>query len=146
MQKNVTWKKLLLFACSCLIVLSGCRAQLEKGLNDMFHTASSQVVLQIPTEHTERTSMLNEGEWLANDDAASQVSLHDKKIFPACREVLHPLLLLHALLAGLAALFAYAAACVYHKSSCPTRGLSRILAFILNTDGQKDNIFFLFEG
>lgn len=143
MQKIIIWKRLLLFVCISLIVLSGCRAQLEKGLDDILCTGSSRTVLQTPKMHTERADLLDEGQWLENDDAASHVSMHDKKILPVCRDVYPTSLLLQALLAALMALFAYAVACVYHRSSCPTRGLSRILSFILDTDGQKDNLSFL---
>ena len=144
MRKKLTLKNLLLYVCICLIALSGCHKQLEKGLDDMLFTASSQAVLQIPKAHTEHTDTLDEGQWLADDDAASHVSMHNKKILPVRRDLITPALLLQALLAGLAAMLAYAAACVYHRSSCPTRGLSRLLSFILDTDGQKDNISFSF--
>lgn len=143
MRKDMTWKKLLIYVYICLIALSGCHTQLEKGLDDMLFSASSCAVLQIPKSHTEHTDALDEGQWLADDDAASHVSMYDKKILPVCRDVYPTSLLLQALLAALMALFAYAVACVYHGSSCPTRGLSRILSFILDTDGQKDNLSFL---
>ena len=143
MQKMLVLKKIVLFACICLIVISGCQAQAEKGMRDLFGAASSQAVLQIPKVHTERPDMLDEGQWLANDDAASQISVHDKKSLFVRRDVLH-LFVIDTLLAGLAALFAYATARVYHSSSCPTRGLSRILTYIFKTDGQKDNISFSF--
>ncbi|MCI7130576.1 MAG: hypothetical protein MSA09_08525 [Lachnospiraceae bacterium] len=147
MQKNVTWKKLLLFVCISLIVLSGCHMQLDNGLDDIFCIDSSHAVLQIPQAHAEHSDMLDEGQWLFDDDAASHASLHDKhrRTLPECRDIFSITLVLQALLAGIAALIAYASASVYHKSSCPTRGLSRILAFILNTDGQKDHFSFLLE-
>ena len=139
MRKNLTLKKLLLYVCICLIALSGCHKQLEKGLDDMLFAASSQAVLQIPQAHTEHTDTLDEGQWLADDDAASHVSMHDKKLLPVRSVLFTPAILLQALLAGLATMFAYVAACVYHRSSCPTRGLSRMLSFILDTDGEKEN-------
>ena len=139
MRKNLTLKKLLLYVCICLIALSGCHKQLEKGLDDMLFAASSQAVLQIPQAHTEHTDTLDEGQWLADDDAASHVSMHDKKLLPVRSVLFTPAILLQALLAGLATMFAYVAARVYHRSSCPTRGLSRMLSFILDTDGEKEN-------
>ena len=139
MRKNLTLKKLLLYVCICLIALSGCHKQLEKGLDDMLFAASSQAVLQIPQAHTEHTDTLDEGQWLADDDAASHVSMHDKKLLPVRSVLFTPAILLQALLAGLATMFAYVAASVYHNSSCPTRGLSRMLSFILDTDGEKEN-------
>ena len=139
MRKNLTLKKLLLYVCICLIALSGCHKQLEKGLDDMLFAASSQAVLQIPQAHTEHTDTLDEGQWLADDDAASHVSMHDKKLLPVRSVLFTPAILLQALLAGLATMFAYVAARVYHNSSCPTRGLSRMLSFILDTDGEKEN-------
>ena len=144
MRKNLTLKKLVLYVCMCLIALSGCHRQLEKGLDDMLFAASSRSVLQIPKAHTEHTDTLDEGQWLADDDAASHVSMHNKKILPVSIVRFTSAILLQALLAGLVAMFAYAAACVYHRSSCPTRGLSRLLSFILDADGQKDNISFSF--
>ena len=144
MRKNLTLKKLLLYVCICLIALSGCHKQLEKGLDDMLFTASSQAVLQIPKAHTEHTDTLDEGQWLADDDAASHVSMHNKKILPVRRDLITPALLLQALLAGLVAMLAYAVARVYHNSSCPTRGLSRMLSFILDADGEKENNSFRF--
>ena len=144
MGKILTWKKLFLYVCICLIALSGCHKQLEKGLDDMLFTASSQAVLQIPKAHMEHTDTLDEGQWLADDDAASHVSMHNKKILPVSIVRFTSAILLQALLAGLVAMFAYAAASVYHRSSCPTRGLSRLLSFILDADGQKDNISFSF--
>ena len=66
-----------------------------------------------------------------------------KKMLFFCRDTLR-LFVVDALLAGLAAMFAYVTARVYHSSNCPTHGLSRILAFILKADGQKDNISFSF--
>ena len=142
LQKKVVWKKLLLLLCIGLITISGCTAQMSEGLYDMFG-ASSKVVLQIPTVHTERPDMLDKGEWLANDDAASHISINDKKILPACRNGIY-WSFLDALLACLSVMFAYVTARIYHGSSCPTRGLSRILAFILKTDGQKDRFSFSF--
>lgn len=139
----MTVKKIILFVCMCIIVISGCQAQTQKGLHGFFNTVSPQTVLQIPKVHTERPNMLDEGQWLADDDAASHVSIHDKKMLFFCRDTLR-LFVVDALLAGLAAMLAYAAASVYHRSSCPTRGLSRLLSFILDTDGQKDNISFSF--
>lgn len=143
MKKIMVVKKIILFVCICIIIVSGCQAQTQKGFCDLFDAASSQTVLQIPKVHTERPSMLDEGQWLADDDAASHVSMHDKKTLFVRRDALR-LFVIDALLAGLAALFAYVAARVYHGSSCPTHGLSRILAFILKADGQKDNISFSF--
>lgn len=144
MQKGTAWKKILLFVCICLIAVSGCYVQVEKGMGDLFCTASSQTMLQLPHEHSEPSNMLDEGQWLANDEAVSHVGTNDKKLLPVCRDGIY-LSFLEALLAGLAALLAYLTSSVYHSSSCPTHGLSRILAFILNTDGQKDNISFSFE-
>ena len=144
MRKNLTLKKLLLYVCICLIALSGCHKQLEKGLDDMLFTASSQAVLQIPKAHSEHTDTLDEGQWLADDDAASHVSMHNKKILPLSIVRFTSAILLQALLAGLVAMFAYVAAHVYHRSSCQTHGLSRMLAFILKADGQKDNFSFSF--
>lgn len=144
MGKILTWKKLFLYVCICLIALSGCHKQLEKGLDDMLFATSSKAVFQIPQAHTQHSDTLDEGQWLADDDAASHVSMHDKKLLHVRRDLITPALLLQALLAGLAAMLAYAAACVYHRSSCPTRGLSRLLSFILDADGQKDNISFSF--
>lgn len=136
-------KKMVLFVCICIIVISGCRAQTQKGFRDLFGAASSQTLLQIPKVHTECPNMLADGQFLDIDDAASHVSMRDKKNLSVCRDALH-LFAIAALLAGIAALFAYAYAWIYHGSSCPTRGLSRILAFILKADGQKDNLSFLF--
>ena len=143
MKKIMVVKKIILFVCICIIVISGCQAQTQKGLHDLFNAASSQAVLQIPKVHTERPDMLDEGQWLADDDAASHMTIHDKKMMFVCRDTLR-LFVIDALLAGLAALFAYANARVYHGSSCPTHGLLCILAFILKADGQKDNISFSF--
>lgn len=143
LHKNIVWKRLLLLLCIGVIIISGYMTRMGKGLDDMFGTSSSKVVLQIPKVHTERPNMLDEGGWLANDDAASQISINDKKIMPVCRDGMC-WSLLEALLACLSALLAYVTASVYHGSSCPTRGLSRILAFILNADGQKDNLSFSF--
>ena len=144
MQKGMVLKKMLLFVCICLIIVSGCRAQAQKGMRDLFGAASSQAVLQIPKVHTEYPNMLDEGQWLADDDAASHISQHDKKLLPVCRDGIY-LSFLEALLAGLAALLAYVTACVYHSSSCPTRGLLRILSFILKADGRKGHISFSFS-
>ena len=144
MQKGMAWKRILLFVCICQIVVSGCYAQAEKGMGDLFCTGSSQTLLQPPLEHTEPSNTLNEGQWLVNDDAASQISQHDKKLLPVCRDGIY-LSFLEALLAGLAALLAYVTACVYHSSSCPTRGLLRILSFILKADGRKGHISFSFS-
>ena len=143
MKRVMVVKKIILFVCICIIVISGCQAQTQKGLHDLFNAASSQAVLQIPKVHTERPDMLDEGQWLADDDAASHMTIHDKKMMFVCRDTLR-LFVIDALLAGLAALFAYANARVYHGSSCPTHGLLCILAFILKADGQKDNISFSF--
>ena len=143
MQKGMTWKKALLFICICLIAVSGCMAQMQKAPDGMLVFAFSQTVLQIPKVHTECPNMLDEGLWLVNDEAVSHVGTNDKKLLPVCRDGIY-LSFLEALLAGLAALLAYLTSIVYHSSSCPTHGLSRILAFILNTDGQKDNISFSF--
>ena len=143
MQRDMVAKKIFLFVCICLIVVTGCRTQVEKGVWDLFDTASSQTVLQIPKVHTECPDMLDEGQWLADDDAASHVGIHDKKTSFVRRDMLR-LFVIDTFLAGLAALFAYVTSRVYHGSSCPTRGLSRILAFILKADGQKDNISFSF--
>lgn len=143
MQKIMTVKKIILFVCMCIIVISGCQAQTQKGLHGFFNTVSPQTVLQIPKVHTERPNMLDEGQWLADDDAASHMSIHDKKMLFFCRDTLR-LFVVDALLAGLAAMFAYVTARVYHSSNCPTHVLSRILAFILKADGQKDNISFSF--
>ena len=144
MKQEMTWKRLFLILCICLIAFFECQAQAQKGMSDLFGAASSQVVLQIPKVHTECSNMLDEGQWLADDDAASHMSIHDKKLLFVRRDILR-LFWIDILLAGLAALFAYATACVYHGSSCPTRGLSRMLAFILDADGQKDNISLLLE-
>ena len=143
MKRVMVVKKIILFVYICIIVISGCQAQTQKGLHDLFNAASSQAVLQIPKVHTERPDMLDEGQWLADDDAASHMTIHDKKMMFVCRDTLR-LFVIDALLAGLAALFAYANARVYHGSSCPTHGLLCILAFILKADGQKDNISFSF--
>ena len=143
LHKNIVWKRLLLLLCIGVIIISGYMTQMGKGLDDMFGTSSSKVVLQIPKVHTERPNMLDEGQWLADDDAASHVSIHDKKMLFFCRDTLR-LFVVDALLAGLAAMFAYVTARVYHSSNCPTHVLSRILAFILKADGQKDNISFSF--
>ena len=140
----MTWKRLLLILCICLVAFFECQAQSRKITGDLFDAAFSQVVLQIPKVHTECPNMLDEGQWLATDDAASHINIHDKKLLFVRRDMLH-LFWVDMILAGLAALFAYATASVYHGSSCPTRGLSRILAFILDADGQKDNISFLLE-
>ena len=139
MGKILTWKKLFLYVCICLIALSGCHKQLEKGLDDMLFATSSKAVFQIPQAHTQHSDTLDEGQWLADDDAASHVSMHDKKLLPVRSVLFTPAILLQALLAGLATMFAYVAASVYHRSSCPTRGLSRMLSFILDTDGEKEN-------
>lgn len=144
MKQEMTWKRLFLILCICLIAFFECQAQAQKGMSDLFGAASSQVVLQIPKVHTECSNMLDEGQWLADDDAASHMSIHDKKLLFVRRDILR-LFWIDILLAGLAALFAYATASVYHGSSCPTRGLSRMLAFILDADGQKDNISLLLE-
>ena len=144
MQRDMVAKNIFLFVCSCLIVVSGCRAQVEKGMWDLFDAASSQTVLQIPKVHTECPDMLDEGQWLADDDVASHVSIHDKKIMFVRRDALDLFIIDASLAGGQAVLFAYVSARVYHSSSCPTRGLSRILAFILKADGQKDNISFSF--
>ena len=143
MKKVMIVKRIILFVCICIMIISGCQAQTQKGLHDLFNADSSQTVLQIPKVHTERPNMLDEGQWLADDDAASHMTIHDKKMMFVCRDTLH-LFVIDALLAGLAALFAYANARIYHGSSCPTHGLSRILAFIFKADGQKDNISFSF--
>lgn len=87
--------------------------------------------------------MLDEGQWLVVDDAASHVSMHEKRATAACRDGMH-LFVTDVMVAGIAALFAYVAARIYHGSSCPTRGLSRMLAFILKSDGQKDQFSILF--
>ena len=143
MQRITLAKKIVLFVCMCLIIVSGCQVQIQKGMKDLFDAGSSQAVLQIPKVHTERPNMLDEGQWLADDDAASHISIHDKKTLFVRRDALR-LFVIDTLMAGLAALFAYVNAQVYHGSSCPTHGLSRILAFILKADGQKDNISFSF--
>ena len=143
MQKLNAWKNVCLFVCIFLIIISGCKAQTVKGMRDLYGSAPSQVVLQIPTKvHTECPNMLDEGQWLANDDAVSLISMHDKKSLLAGRNGLS-LFPIGILLAGPVALSAYVTARIYHRSSCPTRVLSRILSFILKADGQKDNISFL---
>ena len=144
MQRDMVAKKIFLFVCICLIVVTGCRTQEEKGVWDLFDAASSQTVLQIPKVHTECPDMLDEGQWLADDDAASHICVHDKKLLFVRRNILRLFVVDTLLAGGLAALFAYVTARIYHSSSCPTRGLSRILAFILKSDGQKDNISFSF--
>ena len=129
MKKVMIVKRIILFVCICIMIISGCQAQTQKGLHDLFNADSSQTVLQIPKVHTERPNMLDEGQWLADDDAASHMTIHDKKMMFVCRDTLR-LFVIDALLAGLAALFAYANARIYHGSSCPTHGLSRLLAVI----------------
>lgn len=144
MRRFVAEKRILLYMCICFIILSGCMSQTQKSVCDYLNTVSSKVCFQIPRVHTERPNQLDEGQWLANDDAASHVSINDKKALYV-RRVVWFLFWADALLAGLAALLAYAASSIYHRSSCPTRGLSRMLAFIFHADGQKDNISFLYS-
>lgn len=139
MRRVTAVQKMLLFVCICIIVVSGCRARTQKGLRDLSGAASFQTVIQIPRVHTECSSMLDEGLWLVDDDAVSCVSLYDKKITIARRDGRH-LYAIDVMAAGLAALFACVDARIYHGSSCPTRGLSCILAFIMKADGQKDNL------
>lgn len=144
MQRVMTIKKMVLFVCICIIVISGCQAQTQKGFRDLFGAASSQELLQIPKVHTESPNMLAEGQWLVVDDVASHASMHEKRIMTACRDGMH-LFVTDVLVAGIAAMFAYACARIYHGSSCPTHGLSRMLAFILKSDGQKDQSSILFS-
>lgn len=144
MKRVMAVKKILIFLCACIIIVSGCQAQTQKAFCELSRAAFSQTVLQMPKVHTHRPDMLDEGQWLDDDDDASHVSIHDKKTMFVRRNTLH-LFMINALLAGgLAVLFAYVAAQVSHSSSCPTHGLSRILAFILRADGQKDNSSFSF--
>lgn len=143
MQRAMAVKKMFLFVCICIIVISGCQAQTQKGFRVLFGAASSQELLQIPKVHTESPNMLAEGQWLDVDDAVSHVSMHNKKTSLVCKDALR-LFAIDALLAGIAALFAYAYARIYHGSSCPTRGLLRMLAFILKSDGQKDQFSIYF--
>ena len=143
MKKITHAKQIILFVCIYLIIVSGCQTQLQKGISDLFVADSSQEVLQMPRVHTERTDLLDEDQWLADDDAESHINIHDKKALFMNRDTLR-LFVVGALVAGLAVLFAYVAAQVYHCSSCPTRGLSCMLEYIFRSDGQKDNISFSF--
>lgn len=144
MQRVMTVKKMFLFVCICIIVISGYGTQAQKGFWDLPGAAFSQIVIQPPKVHTERPDMLDEGQWLVVDDVASHASMHEKRIMTACRDGMH-LFVTDVLVAGIAAMFAYACARIYHGSSCPTHGLSRMLAFILKSDGQKDQFSILFS-
>ena len=51
MRKTLTLKKLVLYVCMCLIALSGCHTQLEKGFDDY---------LKKPLEYDRLNEMLSE--------------------------------------------------------------------------------------
>lgn len=138
MQKATMAKRLLLFVCVWVMIASGCQAQAQKSADWLPH-AFSQTAWRIPEAHSERPYMLDEDQWYMDDDAIFGVSSYDQRTMFVTRNALR-LLWSDILLAGLAILFACVAERIYHSSSAPTHGLLRILAFILNADGQKDNI------
>ena len=141
MQRDMIWKRLFLVLSICMIVISGCQSQTQKGMQGLFGAVSSRDALQIPKAHTQRPDVLDEGQWLEDDDA-SNICVHDKKSLVAHRDSLR-LLWVEALLTGSAALYAYVSSGVFHRSSSPTRGTLRIVAFILAKDGQKDHLSFI---
>lgn len=138
MQKVMMAKRMLLFVCVWVMIASGCQAQTQKNTDLLLH-ASSQTAWQIPVAHSECPNMLDENQWYLSDDAVFNISLQDTRVLLASRAALH-LFWADVLLSGLAALFTCVAGRIYYSSSCPTRALQRILTFILNADGQKDNI------
>lgn len=144
MQKAMMAKRILLFVCVWVVIVSGCQAQTQKSTGWLLH-ASSQTAWQVPVEHSECPNMLDENQWYMSDDAVFNSSLHDPRLLLLSRAALH-LFWADVLLSGLAALFTCVAGRIYYSSSCPTRALQRILAFILNADGQKDNISLMREG
>lgn len=84
--------------------------------------------------------LLDNGQWLSNDDA-SHAHFNDRKAIFVHRANA-PLPLLHQLLAGLAALFAMLCAGLFHDSTCQTRELMRIVSYIQAHDGVKWHLSF----
>lgn len=142
MQKAMMAKRMLLFVCIWVMIVSGCQAQTQN--TDRLLHASSQTAWQVPVAHRECSNMLDENQWYLSDDAVFNISLQEQRVLPASRAALH-LFWADVLLSGLAALFTCVAGRIYYSSSCPTRALQRMLAFILNADGQKDNISLMRE-
>lgn len=135
-------KKLFVFFCMFVVLVCCCSTQTEKSVLNMSCIPSAAYsLLQVPQARTELPAMLDEEQWSASDDAASHERLDDRKSGAAGKTSVR-LLLFNSLLTGLSALFAYLFAGVFHGSSCPTYGLSCILKFIQNADGQKENISF----
>lgn len=142
MQKAMMAKRMLLFVCVWVMIASGCQAQTQN--TDRLLHASSQTAWQVPVAHRECPNMLDENQWYMSEDAVFNISLQEQRVLPASRAALH-LFWADVLLSGLAALFTCVAGRIYYSSSCPTRALQRMLAFILNADGQKDNISLMHE-
>ena len=142
MQNRYGYKKLLLCFCIFALIFSGFSVQVECNISGGFGN-QAPAVLQIPKAHTQRSDMFDKGQWIACDDVASHIDSSDKKSQFARKNGMH-LLSWYSLLTGLGALAAVLFSGVFHDSSCSTHGLLRLLSFILDADGQKDNFSFSF--
>lgn len=135
-------KKTFVFLYLLVIFVCCCSTQAEKSVLDLSGLPSyAYSLLQVPQARTELPAMLDEEQWSASDDAAAHCR-PDYRKSGAARKTSDRLFLFNSMLMGFSALFAYLFAGVFHGSSCPTYGLSCILKFIQNADGQKENISF----
>jgi len=143
MHRSCIYKKLLLFLCIFSIIASGCCVQAERRADYDFCGQASRSVLQVPKPHAPCPDLLDEGQWIENDDAASHAGINDKRSVFTRRSSMR-FHLFYSLLTGPGVLNALFFAGMFHDSSCPTQGLRRIVLFILDADGQKDNFSFSF--
>ena len=139
-RRHVYAMRLLILLCLFVTVVCGCYAQSDKGVSYVLHTESFQAVLrQVKTQVATFPDLLDNGQWISNDDA-SHAHFHDRKAVFVHRAYTS-LPLLHQPLAGLAALVAMLATGLFHDSSCQTRGLMRIVSYIQAHDGIKGHLF-----
>ena len=128
--------RLTIFICLFIIIVCGCYSQTDNGISYIVHNESSQTVFrQVKIPMATFPDLLDNGQWLSNDDA-SHAHFNDRKAIFVHRANA-PLPLLHQLLAGLAALFAMLCAGLFHDSTCQTRELMRIVSYIQAHDGVK---------
>lgn len=136
MRKISVWKRWLLFVCLLAVVACGCAAPAEKSAFDMGGVRSSGSTLHAPGARVQLPAFLDEEGLMDSDDELSYERVHNRRTGLAGKDF-GWLLYLYCLLTGMPALFAYLSAGIFHGSACPTYELSRTLAFIFRSDGQK---------
>lgn len=132
------WKRILIYGCLFVIILTGCLAQTEKGFEPVLCRWSSQAAIlrqmKLPAQPV--SDVLDDVHWIVGDDASAILHLNAKKTLVLGRGIVW-LSLLPGPLTIMLMLSAVVRAGSFYDSSGQTGVLTRLVSFVLATDGEK---------